>query len=268
MDLVKSDWACGGSDEGGCHSLGTVPFYTREFSPEFLWSSDQVCEWKGRWVNWSRVGGFPGRFIQETKITRWLIKSLQVESSKIQGQVSVLREGVSLVSFTLLVFQFSPFPYSQTICLAMDLDSICLVPSVPFLCTASFTIYLRHYLMPRNPATWRWLVPARPLGPDPCMPLHSTAGGPSVHTLGPVFASWLLLEGAVSPLQMGYSPASMFQGQDVFWELKKKGLESTTLIFILLKYVTWTWQKEEKLPLKQLVPCFLRLKRWLHMIRS
>lgn len=32
---MKSDWACGGSDEGGGHSLGTVPFYTREFSPEF-----------------------------------------------------------------------------------------------------------------------------------------------------------------------------------------------------------------------------------------
>ena len=81
-------------------------------------------------------------------------------------------------------------------------------------------------------------MPARPLGPDPCMPLHSTAGGPSVHTLGPVFSSWLLLGGAVSPFQMGYSPASMFQGQDVFWELEKRGLESTTLIFILLKYVT------------------------------
>lgn len=46
--------------------------------------------------------------------------------------MSVLREGVSLVSFTLFVSQFSPFPYSQTICLAMDLDSACLVPSVPF----------------------------------------------------------------------------------------------------------------------------------------
>ena len=180
----------------------------------------------------------------------------------IQGQVSVLREGVSPVSFTLFVFQFSPFPYSQTICSAMDLDSTCLVPSVPFLCTSSFTVHLRHHLMPRNPATWRCLVlPARPLGPDPCMPLHSIEGKPSVHTLGLVFGSWLLLGGAVSPLQIGYSPASMFQGQDVFWKLEETDLESTTLIFILFKYVTWTRQKEEKLPFKQLVSCFLRLKR-------
>lgn len=144
----------------------------------------------------------------------------------------------------------------------MDLDSACLVPSVPFFCIASFTVYLRHHLMPRNPATWRCLVvPAGPLGPDPCMPLHSIAGEPSVHTLGLVFGSWLLLGDAVSPLQMDYSPASMFQGQDVFWELEERALESTTLISILLKYVAWTWQKEENLPLKQLVSCFLRLKR-------
>ena len=70
----------------------------------------------------------------------------------------MLREGVSLVSFTLFVFQFSPFPYSQTICSAVDLDSACLVPSVPFFCIASFAVYLRHHLMPRNPATWRCLV--------------------------------------------------------------------------------------------------------------
>lgn len=104
-------------------------------------------------------------------------------------------------------------------------------------------------------------MPAGPLGPDPCMPLHSIAGEPSVHTLGLVFGSWLLLGDAVSPLQMDYSPASMFQGQDVFWELEERASESTTLISILLKYVTWTWQKEENLPLKQLVSCFLRLKR-------
>lgn len=65
----------------------------------------------------------------------------------------------------------------------------------------------------------------------------------------------------MSPLQKDYSPASMFQGQDVFWELEERASESTILISILLKYVTWTWQKEENLPLKQLVSCFLRLKR-------
>lgn len=46
------------------------------------------------------------------------------------------------------------------------------------------------------------------------MPLHPMAGEPSVHTLRP--SIWLLahLGDAVSPLQ-DYSPASMFQGQDL-----------------------------------------------------
>lgn len=42
----------------------------------------------------------------------------------------------------------------------------------------------------------------------------------------------------MSPLQGGYSPASMFQGQDAIflWEQGKRGSESITLIFT--KYLT------------------------------
>lgn len=143
-----------------------------------------------------------------------------------------------------------------------------ILPLASFTVHASGTTWCPEILTPGDPS---WCQPGpwdQTLHVAPFQSRQTFIAHP-----GPVFlSSWLLPGGGVSPLQVGYSPASMFQGQDAIflWEQGKRGSESITLYLlnILLKYVTWKWQKEEKSPLKHLVSCFLRLKRWSHIIRS
>lgn len=145
----------------------------------------------------------------------------------------------------------------------MDLDSACLVPSVPF-----FFLHCIFHRLPQAPSDAQkschlempCCASRALLGPDPCIPLHSIAGEPSVHTLGLVFGSWLLLgvccvsspDGLLSCLHVPRSGCFLGARRESLGKLPH---------FYLIEICHLDMAERRKSPLKQLVSCFLRLKR-------
>lgn len=227
----------------------------------------------GGW-NDPELGVFPSGSLESQRSENHPFRACNlIESHKDSRTSECGREGESPPSWlSNFCFSFALCLHLPTICLPTDLDFTCLVSNILCFNIEFCFWYLSQSVLQETPDTQNFCYLEIPCDVQPapweemsaCW-FHSRAGKHSLHTLCPVFGLLALSWRWCVPSPGGSlfcHPYSTWSGCDIFMRIRKERRRKHYPDFCLIKYIIGKWQKEEKSPLKHLVSCSLRLKRW------